>query len=74
MASINSLFTSSGPQLGQFESGVIAAWLGTEISALSGGLATLIILALVAAYFPGIRQFRIRSDLAPEAARAAPSS
>jgi MFS family permease len=74
MASINSLFTSSGPQLGQFESGVVAAWLGTEFSALSGGLATLIILAAVAAWFPGIRQFRIRSDLAPEAARTAASS
>lgn len=73
MASINSLFTSSGPQLGQFESGVVAAWLGTEFSALSGGLATLIILAFVAAYFPGIRQFRIQSDVTPEAARAAPS-
>jgi hypothetical protein len=74
MASINSLFTSSGPQLGQFESGVVAAWLGTEFSALSGGLATLIILALVTAYFPGIRHFRIQSDVTPEAAGAAPSS
>ena len=74
MASINSLFTSSGPQLGQFESGVVAAWLGSEFSALSGGVAALIILAAVAAWFPGIRQFRIRSDPAPEAARTAPSS
>src|SRR5438132_2955166 len=36
MSSINSIFTSSGPQLGQFESGLVAAWLGTEMSALSG--------------------------------------
>jgi hypothetical protein len=40
MSSINSLFTSSGPQLGQFESGVVAAWIGTKLSALTGGLAT----------------------------------
>jgi Transmembrane secretion effector len=68
MVSINSIFTSSGPQLGQFESGVVAAWLGTELSALTGGLATLIILAGVAVWFPGIRRFQIR-DVAPAHAR-----
>jgi MFS family permease len=61
MSSINGIFTNSGPQLGQFESGVVAAWLGTEASALTGGLATLIILAVVAAVFPEVRQFRIRN-------------
>jgi MFS family permease len=68
MVSINSIFTSSGPQLGQFESGVVAAWLGTELSALTGGLATLIILAGVVVWFPGIRRFQIR-ELAPGQAR-----
>jgi MFS family permease len=66
MSSINAVFTSSGPQLGQFESGVVAAWLGTEASAMTGGLATLIILAAVAACFPAIRQFQIRWDLMPD--------
>jgi MFS family permease len=73
MASINSLFTSSGPQLGQFESGVVAAWLGTELSALTGGLATLIILAGVAVWFPGIRRFQIR-EVAPGSVRTAMST
>ncbi|HSE84815.1 MAG TPA: MFS transporter [Candidatus Binatia bacterium] len=73
MASINSLFTSSGPQLGQFESGVVAAWLGTELSALTGGLATLIILAGVALWFPGIRRFEIR-EVAPGQVRTAVST
>src|SRR5439155_179389 len=62
MSSINAVFTSSGPQLGQFESGVVAAWLGTEASAMTGGIATLIILAAVAACFPGIRRFQIQPD------------
>jgi len=66
MSSINAVFTSSGPQLGQFESGVVAAWLGTEASAMTGGLATLIILAAVAAWFPVIRRFQIQWDLVPE--------
>ena len=69
MSSINAVFTSSGPQLGQFESGVVAAWLGTEASAMTGGLATLIILAVVAACFPAIRRFQIQWDLLHEHAR-----
>jgi len=73
MSSINAVFTSSGPQLGQFESGLVAAWLGTEASAMTGGLATLIILAAVAACFPAIRQFQIRWDLVPEHAPGAMS-
>lgn len=58
MSSINSIFTSSGPQLGQFESGVVAAWLGAQLSALTGGLATLLVLAIVAASFPRVRRFQ----------------
>lgn len=65
MSSISSIFTSSGPQLGQFESGVVAAWLGTEASAMTGGVATLIILATVAACFPVIRRFQIQPDFVP---------
>jgi MFS family permease len=62
MSSINSIFTSSGPQLGQFESGLVAAWLGAELSAMTGGLATLAILAGVAVVFPKVRRFEIEDD------------
>jgi len=37
----------------------LAAWLGAELSALTGGLATLAMLGLVAAAFPSIRRYRI---------------
>jgi hypothetical protein len=60
MSSINSVFTSNGPQLGQFESGLVAAWLGAEASALIGGLATLFVLAGVAAAFPMVRQYQFQ--------------
>jgi len=40
MTAVNSVFTTGGPRLGQFESGVTAAWWGAEASALVGGLAT----------------------------------
>ncbi len=62
MSSINSIFTSNGPQLGQFESGVVAAWLGAEGSALTGGLATLVILAAVGITFPKIRGFQAQQN------------
>jgi MFS family permease len=61
MSSINSIFTSNGPQLGQFESGVVAAWLGAEASALTGGLATLMILAAVTIAYPVVRRYRIKN-------------
>ena len=60
MSSINSIFTSNGPQLGQFESGLVAAWLGAEASVLTGGLATLAVLAAVAIAYPVVRRYRIQ--------------
>lgn len=59
MSSINSVFTSNGPQLGQFEAGLVASWLGAPLSALTGGLATLSIVAWVALCFPQVRRFTI---------------
>ena len=64
MSSINGIFTMGGPQLGQFEIGIIAAWLGSEMAALTGGLACLAILIAVAATFPHVRGYRSQSALA----------
>ncbi|MGH7846749.1 MAG: MFS transporter [Candidatus Binatia bacterium] len=62
ISSINTIFTMGGPQLGQFESGVVAAWLGAELSAMTGGAATLMILVGVAIAFPSVRRFQIGED------------
>jgi len=64
MSSINGIFTMSGPQLGQFEIGIVAAWLGAEMAALTGGLASLAIVAAVAAAYPHVRAFRIQPEVA----------
>jgi MFS family permease len=66
MSSINGIFTMSGPQLGQFEIGIIAAWFGSEMAALTGGLACLAMLITVAAIFPYVGRFRIEADFAPK--------
>lgn len=62
MSSINSIFTMSGPQLGQFEIGIVATWLGSEIAVLTGGLACLAIVVAVAAYYPHVRGYRIQPE------------
>ena len=59
MSSINSIFTNSGPQLGQFQLGALAAAIGTEFAATTGALAILAIVALLAVRFPHVREYRI---------------
>jgi MFS family permease len=59
MASINSIFTNSGPQLGQFEAGAVAALLGAEMSVSLGGLVILFLVALTAIVFPNVRKFTL---------------
>jgi hypothetical protein len=59
MASISSAFTNSGPQLGQFQVGALAALIGAELSALTGGLVILLIVVVMAAGFPKVRKYNL---------------
>jgi len=59
MASINSIFTNSGPQLGQFQAGALATLIGTELAATSGALVILLIVGVLVAGFPSVRDYRI---------------
>ncbi len=61
MASINSIFTNSGPQLGQFQAGVLAALIGAELAATSGALIILLIVGVLVARFPYVRDYRINA-------------
>jgi MFS family permease len=56
VTAVNSLFTGASNQLGQFESGVTAAWFGPVASVVLGGAATLAIVALWAKRYPGLRR------------------
>ncbi len=62
MASINSIFTNSGPQLGQFEAGALAAIVGAELSVMTGGLIILSIVAVLVLWFPHVRDFQISAN------------
>jgi hypothetical protein len=59
MASINSVFTNSGPQLGQFQLGALASLIGTELAAASGAFVILLIVGVLVARFPHVRDYRI---------------
>jgi MFS family permease len=59
MTSINMIFFMGGPQLGEMEAGLVAAWLGAPISVISGGVACLLATALLAARSPALLQYRI---------------
>jgi MFS family permease len=59
MASINSIFTNSGPQLGQFQAGALAALIGTEFAAASGALIILLIVGVLVVRFPHVRDYRL---------------
>jgi hypothetical protein len=65
VSSVNSMFTTTGPHLGQFRSGAVAEIVGPEMSVFSGGIAILILVGLVAAQRP-VRDFELpTSERAP---------
>jgi MFS family permease len=55
VAAVNSIFTGSSTSLGEFESGVTAAWLGTISAIVLGGLMTILLAGGWAALFPSLR-------------------
>lgn len=57
MSSVNLIFSRGGPQLGNLESGVVAALIGAQLSVITGGIATIIIAALVAWRVPLLRKY-----------------
>jgi MFS family permease len=58
MAGVNMVFFIGGPQLGEFEAGLVANWLGAAFSVVSGGVGCLIATAWVAAATPALRGYR----------------
>jgi uncharacterized protein (DUF2062 family) len=61
---VNSIFINTSNQLGEFESGMLAAWLGAVPAAAIGGVGTLIVVALWMRWFPGLRhRQRLESDV-----------
>ncbi len=58
MIGVNMVFFIGGPQLGEFEAGAVASWLGATFSVVSGGVGCLIATGWVAASTPVLRHYR----------------
>jgi MFS family permease len=66
MSAINTLFTNSGPQFGQFEAGFLASVIGAQFSAMTGGLIILLIVGILVTRFPHVRDFELGGSPLPE--------
>jgi MFS family permease len=58
MTGVNMVFFMGGPQLGEFEAGSVANWLGATFSVVSGGIGCLLATGWVAATTPTLRNYR----------------
>lgn len=67
VSAVNVLFIGASNELGEFESGVTAAWFGTVPAVVLGGLGTLLVVALWMRLFPPLRNIDKLADAAPSA-------
>jgi MFS family permease len=56
VSAVNAIFINTSNQLGEFESGMLAAWVGAVGSAVIGGIGTLVVVGLWMAMFPTLRR------------------
>jgi hypothetical protein len=56
VSAVNAVFIDTSSQLGEFESGMAAAWLGAMRAALLGGVGTLLVVGLWMLMFPTLRR------------------
>jgi MFS family permease len=57
VSAVNSMFIGTSNQLGEFESGVTAAWFGVVPAVLIGGIGTIIVAAVWTRLFPALARF-----------------
>ncbi len=72
VSSVNGLFIGSSNEIGAFESGVAAKWLGTVPSVVLGGIMTWVSVAVAAWAAPQLRRLRLESVQGLEGARIRP--
>jgi MFS family permease len=66
VSAVNMVFIGASNELGEFESGLTAQWLGTVPAVVLGGVGTLVVVAVWAWRFPELRRVGRVSDVAAE--------
>jgi MFS family permease len=56
VSAVNAIFIGASNELGEFESGISAAWLGTVPAVIVGGVATVVVAAVWSGLFPSLRR------------------
>ncbi|UJF33848.1 MFS transporter [Paenibacillus hexagrammi] len=59
---VNSLFIGTSNQLGEFESGTLAGWVGAANAAFIGGIGTIVVAGLWMVLFPSLRRLKSLSE------------
>lgn len=57
MTGVNMIFFMGGPQLGELEAGLVAAFFGAPIAIFTGGLATVLLTGWIAWKYPRLRNY-----------------
>jgi MFS family permease len=57
-SAVNGIFISASNELGSFESGTVAAWLGPIFAVVSGGIGTIMVVLIVAYAWPEMRNLK----------------
>ena len=65
VSSVNMIFIGASNQLGAVESGFVAAITSATFAVVSGGLASLTALAVIACRLPELRRYTLRSSGPP---------
>jgi hypothetical protein len=55
VSAVNSLFIGTSNQLGEFESGITAAWFGLIPATILGGIGSVVVALFWMRLFPGLR-------------------
>jgi hypothetical protein len=56
VSAVNLLFIGASNELGQFESGITAQWMGAVPAVVAGGIGTLVVVAVWVWRFPQLRK------------------
>jgi predicted MFS family arabinose efflux permease len=56
VSAVNQVFIGASNELGEFESGLTAAWLGVVPAVIAGGVGTCVVVALWSVLFPALRR------------------
>jgi hypothetical protein len=66
VSAVNMLFVGASNELGEFESGVTAAWFGTVPAVVLGGIGTLLVVVVWMRLFPALRSVDRLESVVPQ--------